>query len=301
MTAVVVFSATQVLVGGALIADAAACPTWGAVITGSAIAEPSINEASGLVESGDHPGVLWMIEDSSNPPIVWGINASGETVAKVTLLGAKNVDWEDISIDRLTGTDEIYVPDIGDNKGTRDGVKKPLPVIYRFPEPDVSASGPIATSTVTPDAFPIRYADESGNVLPPRNAESYMVDPLTHDSFIVEKLAHTVAGKKQYFVSRLPATLTPGVVNLAVRISSVVSGTPVAADISADGQWILIKGGSTAQIWPRNGTVEQTLDASPTSPCKAKVGPGESLAWSTEGLWTTPDGPAPRLYLTPPA
>ena len=91
-------------------AHAVACPAWGAVQTGAAIAEPSINEASGLVMSGDHPGVLWMIEDSLNPPILWAINTQGQTVGQFTLSGAINVDWEDISIDRLPGTDQVYVP-----------------------------------------------------------------------------------------------------------------------------------------------------------------------------------------------
>ena len=303
------------IVGGAIVAPvvplslsaqqsayAAACPAWGAVQTGAAIAEPSINEASGLVASGDHPGVLWMIEDSLNPAILWAINTQGQTVGKFTLSGAINFDWEDISIDRLPGTDEVYVPDIGDNKNIRDGTtaKRPLPTIYRLPEPVVSASGPEVIATVPVEAFPIRYADESGNLLPPRNAESYMVDPITHDSFIVEKVAHVVSGKNEYWVSRLPASLTPGVVNLATRISSVIAGKPLAADISPDGQWIMIKGGG-GLIWPRTGTVEQTLDAAPSAPCKAKVGPGESLAQAPDGLWTTPDGASPSLYRTPPA
>jgi hypothetical protein len=281
-------------------AFAAACPAWGAVQTGAAIAETSINEASGLVASSDHPGVLWMIEDSLNPPILWAINTQGQTVGKFTLSGAINVDWEDISIDRLPGTDEVYVPDIGDNKNNRDGTARPLPTIYRLPEPDVSASGPQVTAIVPVEAFPIRYADESGNLLPPRNAESYMVDPITHDSFIVEKVAHVVNGKNQYWVSRLPAALTAGVVNLATRVSSIISGKPLAADISADGQWIMIKAGG-GRVWPRAGTVEQTLDAAPSSPCKAPVGAGESLAQAPDGIWATPDGSSPSLYHTPPA
>jgi hypothetical protein len=280
-------------------AYAAACPAWGAVQTGAAIAEPSINEASGLVESGDHPGVLWMIEDSLNPATVWGINEQGQTVAEIRLSGATNVDWEDISIDRLPGTDEIYVPDIGDNKNNRDGNARPLPVIYRLPEPDVSASGPKLTATVTPEAFPIRYADESGNLLPPRNAESFMVDPVTHDAFIPDKIVHLVGSQKQSWVFRLPATLTPGTVNLAIRVAAVNATKPIAADISADGQRIMIKQGSTALLWPRSGTVEATLDASASAPCRAKVGVGESLAQAPDGLWTTPDGTAPKLYRTP--
>lgn len=282
-------------------ARAAVCPVWRAVQTGAAIAEPSINEASGLVASGDHPGVLWTIEDSRNPPILWAINTQGQTVGEFNLSGAINVDWEDISIDRLPGIDEIYVPDIGDNKNNRDGLARPLPTIYRLPEPNVSASGPTVTASIPAEDFPIRYADESGNLLPPRNAESFMIDPLTHDPFIVEKVAHVVGGIDQYWVSRLPTDLTPGVVNLATRISSVASGKPLAADISADGQWIMIKAGSTARLWLRSGTVEQTLDASASPSCKAKVGPGESLAQAPEGLWTVPDGPSPMLYLTRPA
>ena len=60
-----------------------------------------------------------------------------------TIQGTKDIDWEDLSIDRQAGTDFLYVGDIGDNKGTRNGstAAKSLPRLYRFPEPTVSATG----------------------------------------------------------------------------------------------------------------------------------------------------------------
>ena len=119
-----------------------------------------------------------------------------------------------LGIDPQSGTDEVYVPDIGDNLLNRDG-RRPLPVVYRLPEPDVSAAGPKVTADLSVEAFSIRYADEQGRLIPPQNAEAFFVDPVSHDRFIVDKTPTVVNGTNQYGVFQLPATLSPTGVNLA--------------------------------------------------------------------------------------
>ena len=167
----------------------AACPTFASSnqVMGH-VQDTTLNELSDLVASTDHPGVFWTEEDSSNPNNVYAINSSGEIVGVFTIQGTKDYDWEDLSIDRQAGTDFLYVGDIGDNKGTRNGGTgaKSFPRLYRFPEPTVSASGPKVTGTITAfDTFVYRYADANGTFIAPRNAESLMTDPITHDVYIV--------------------------------------------------------------------------------------------------------------------
>jgi hypothetical protein len=69
------------------------------------------------------------------------------------------------------GTDSLYVGDIGDTKGTRDGSNttgKSRVRLYRFPEPVVSASGPKVTGTITQfNTFVYRYADANGTLIAP--------------------------------------------------------------------------------------------------------------------------------------
>jgi hypothetical protein len=59
----------------------------------------SVPEASGIVASQVYPGIYWMIGDSGNPAWLYAVDESGVTKKIFTVLGAKNVDWEDIALD----------------------------------------------------------------------------------------------------------------------------------------------------------------------------------------------------------
>jgi hypothetical protein len=278
---------------------AASCPTWSTTLqTMGTITEPTLTEVSGLVASTDQPGIFWLIEDSSNGPNLWAINSSAAVVGHFILSGAVNLDWEDIAIDRLPGTDQILIPDIGDiKKANRDGVHRIVPAIYQLPEPTVSASGPPVTATVTNfERFNFRYGDEAGNVLPPLNAETFLVDPVTHGAYVIQKTSRTVSGKKQFWVFELPTTMSQTTLNLAAKVGYVTKQV-VAGDISPDGQYIVTKDYSTGFLWPRNGTVEQTFAANPAPLCQfTPVDRAEGLAWAPDGLWMIAEGSSPPVH-----
>ena len=289
----------------------AACPTFASSnqVMGH-IPDTSLNELSDFVASTDNPGVFWTEEDSSNPNNVYAVNGTGQIVGVFTIQGTKDIDWEDLSLDRRAGTDDLYVGDIGDNKGTRDGSNttgKSRVRLYRFPEPTVSATGPKVTGTITGfDTFVYRYADSDGTLIAPRNSESLMVDPITHDVYVVEKKAQTIGGKKQNWIFRLDQPLQNGVINIARKVAfTTTSGTYVSADISPSGD-IALKAGTTGYIWPRNGaaTVEATFTAHPAAPCTATpLIASEAIGWAPDGLWMVPDGTVPspvvRLAFAP--
>jgi hypothetical protein len=288
----------------------AACPTFAnsSQVMGH-VSDTSLHELSELVASTDNPGVFWTEEDSSNPNMVYAINATGQTVGEFTIPGTRDIDWEDLSIDRRAGTDFLYVGDIGDNKGTRDGsntTNKSRVRLYRFPEPMVSATGPKVTGTITGfDTFVYRYADANGTFIAPRNSESLMTDPTTHDVYVVEKTKQTVGGQKQNWIFRLDQPLQNGVTNIARKVAITTTAKAyLSADISPSGD-IALKAGTVAYIWPRTGaTVEATFAASPAAPCTASpLIASEAIAWAPDGLWTVPDGVAPapvvRLAFAP--
>src|SRR4249920_1666700 len=79
----------------------AACPKFASSnqVMGH-VQDTTLNELSDLVASTDNPGVFWTEEDSSNPNKVYAINATGETVGEFTLPGTRDIDWEDLSLDR---------------------------------------------------------------------------------------------------------------------------------------------------------------------------------------------------------
>ena len=81
-----------------------------------------------------------------------------------------------------------------------------------------------ATATITTfDRFDFRYADEAGNVLPLLNAETFMVDPVSHHAFVIETTGHTVNGRNRFWVFELPATLSATSLNLAANVSYVTN------------------------------------------------------------------------------
>jgi len=287
----------------------AACPTFASStqVMGH-VPDTSLNELSDFVASTDHPGVFWTEEDSSNPNKVYAVTGTGTIVGEFTIQGTKDIDWEDLAIDRQAGTDSLYVGDIGDNKGTRDGSNttgKSRVRLYRFPEPVVSASGPKVTGTITQfDTFVYRYADANGTLIAPRNSESLMVDPITHDVYVVEKKKQTIGGTEQNWVFRFDQPLDPNGINIARKVAlTTTAKSYVSADISPSGD-IALKAGAIAYIWPRTDlTVEGTFNAHPAAPCKATLIASEAIGWAPDGLWTVPDGVAPapivRLAFAP--
>jgi len=284
----------------------AACPAFASSnqVMGH-IQDTTLNELSDFVASTDNPGVFWTEEDSGNPNKVYAVTGTGQIVGEFTIQGTKDIDWEDLAIDRQDGTDFLYVGDIGDNKGTRDGSSttgRSRVRLYRFPEPVVSASGPKVTGTITQfDTFVYRYADASGTLIAPRSSEALMVDPITHDVYVVEKKVQTVGRVNQNWVFRLDQPLQNGVINIARKVAfTTTAKSYVSADISPSGD-IALKAGTVAYIWPRTGlTVEATMNAHPAAPCTASpLIASEAVGWAPDGLWTVPDNtvPAPIVRL----
>lgn len=259
-----------------------------------------LKEVSGIQSSLDHPGVLWVVEDSGNGPYLYAVNRDGALLATYTVQGgARNVDWEAIGMHHRDGVDLLYIADIGDNPENRNGTARPTPALYRFAEPEIGASQspPVAVTLREVETFRFRYFGRSGQMLRPRDAESMFVDPRTGNIFIFLKGVRTVDGVEK--VSRVfeikDQDLVPVDLNQAVHVANVVGagdgvGTgPVAADISADGEWILVKNYSEGFLWrrPRQQNVIQTLREAPSAPCDVPVDAAESVAfgYSPSGVW----------------
>jgi hypothetical protein len=99
----------------------------------------SVSEASGIVASRRHPGVFWTHNDSGDESRFFAVAADGKLLATVAVVGARNVDWEDIAID---DAGFLYLGDHGNNQSARQDL-----TIYRVPEPDPTQ----APTSVAPD------------------------------------------------------------------------------------------------------------------------------------------------------
>ncbi len=74
-----------------------------------------LKEVSGITLSKDKK-TIWVIEDRGNKNAVYGLNESGQMMAKIPVENAENTDWEDIISDTQGN---IYIGDFGNNDNNR--------------------------------------------------------------------------------------------------------------------------------------------------------------------------------------
>lgn len=106
-----------------------------------------VNETSGLFF---HNGLLWTHNDSGGKPILYGLDTTNyEVVQRITLINAKNKDWEDV----CTDGENVYVGDFGNNKGKRKNLR-----IYIFPLKDIPKEGNVS---ITVDSIRFSFGDQT--------------------------------------------------------------------------------------------------------------------------------------------
>jgi hypothetical protein len=280
-------------------AAAVGCPSFGSMTNGGTIRDPSLNELSALQASLADHGVLWSVEDAGNGPYLWALNTSGHLLARYRVrgVGVANVDWEAMALSQRSGPDLLWIGDIGDNARDRNGRSRPLPALYRLSEPSITESSGFRRGSVTATRFRFRYHDTTGATLPPRNAEALFADPVSRRLFLIQKDLETIGGmpdRARVFVLR-PSHLRAAAINRANQVTSITGsggGTaagPVAADISRDGAWIVVKNYVDGWLWHRASrqSVAQTFTADATGPCSVPVDRAEGIAfgYSSSGRW----------------
>ena len=185
-----------------------------------------LDEVSGLAQSRTNRGVFWVHNDSGDEPRVYAVGRSGAWLGTYTLAGAAAIDWEDMAIGPAAdGRSYLYLADIGDNNARRTSVR-----IYRVNEPVVGANQSPVTGTLSQvTSYDFVYDDG------PRDAEGFMVDPLTNDFYIVSK--------REPKSNHLYRAVSPraGRMNTLVRVGGFTTTGATGADISPDGLQVLIR------------------------------------------------------------
>ncbi len=92
------------------------------------LTQPRLAESSGIVASRKYPGVYWSMNDSGHPPMLFAVDHTGKGLGRISLTGARNIDWEDIAID---AGGMLYIGDFGNNSR-----KRKVLTIYAVGEPD---------------------------------------------------------------------------------------------------------------------------------------------------------------------
>jgi len=190
-----------------------------------------LDEISGIGQSRSSPNVFWVHNDSGDQPRVYAVNRNGALLGTYLLEGAAAVDWEDMAIGPGPGgRSYLYLADIGDNSARRMSIR-----VYRVLEPRVEANQtPVTTTLSGVTAFDFVYEDG------PRDAEGFMVDPLSGEFYIVSK--RELAGNRLYR-SEAPVA---GQVNTLMRAGTFPFTGTTGAAISPDGLQVVIRRYSTA-------------------------------------------------------
>lgn len=231
-------------------------------------------ELSGLVQSRRDRGLLWAIQDSGAAAELVALRTNGASVGRWAVSGAENFDWEDIATGPGPGgIPWLYAADIGDNIKQREAV-----TIYRAPEPTAPQGG----GTVAAQVLRLTYPDGA------HDAESFLVDPRRGTLIVITK---GVPGAV-YAASR-PANWG-GTVPLR-RIADAGIAYATAADVSADGRTIAVRGYFNVATWRRRGSEPLTATLRRpgcTSPTGLDDGQGEAIALARNGAsaWTVAEG-----------
>jgi hypothetical protein len=252
------------------------------------ITDRRLDEVSGITASRRNDGVWWVHNDSGDLPRIYAINSTGKLLGIYRVVGAINVDWEDIgSGPGADGSPALYIADIGDNEKRRDAV-----VVYRVKEPDLSAGGE-SGQTESAEPFQFRYPDGA------HNAEALIVDPESGRIYVITKRQSSPCS-----VYRSPWPLKLG----EPMMFEPVTGAAVAT-IS---QWRLVTGAAAS---PDAGRVvirtyfsayellrspgkgfESIFDASPSPVALPLEQQGEAIAYTRDGRYlvtTSEQLPAP--------
>ena len=120
-----------------------------------------LEEISGLVFLND--SVLITHTDSGGEPILYFLNLEGKEIHRVQLLGATNVDWEDITFD---GKGYLYIGDIGNNNNARTDL-----CIYKVNSKNILKKDSVKSEKISftyteqktfPESKPDRHFDAEG-------------------------------------------------------------------------------------------------------------------------------------------
>lgn len=116
-----------------------------------------LKEVSGIVFT-QHSKLTWVLEDSGNANVIFGLNNQGKLEKSITIAQTQNIDWEDITKDKQ---DNLYIGDFGNN----DNLRKDL-AIYKI------AKDSLQKQSVIP-SYKISFAYPEQTEFPPKKTKLF--------------------------------------------------------------------------------------------------------------------------------
>ncbi len=237
------------------------------------MAHPRLAEVSGVAPSQAHPGVLWVINDSGNPPDLLAVDSTGTLLGWIPLRGIPNTDWEEIALGPCGSATCLYIAETGDNRERRSEV-----AMHRLPEPPPPESQ--GTPSLPVETLRFRYPDGAHDV------EAMGVLP---DGTILLVTKGRSAGILAY---QLPASAWgAGEVALAERVDSLpitpafgMGRSVTGMAISHDGRRVIVR--TYRDLFPFDlvdGRTFRPSGAQTACDILGKEPQGEAVGWLSDG------------------
>ncbi len=244
------------------------CPSLGGPVQTGTLQAPRLDEASGMVASRRHSGVLWSHNDGGDAEL-FALDESGRWIASLMVADAAASDWEDIARVQTADGDILVLADIGDNEAVRASV-----ALVAVPEPDVLPEQVVEADVTA--RIDVTYPDG------PADAEAFVVDPRWGDGYIFTKSSQDGVPA---MVLRIPGPLVAGPVTAeSVGVLDGL-GAVTAADVASDGSALLVRSDEKALWWSLEGgiPVEEALATPGCEVPLARETAGESVALTIDG------------------
>ena len=139
------------------------------------LASNSLIEASGLQASYSRKGDYFVHNDEGRP-VIYGIDETGADLGFVSIVPAKNKDWEDITSIPVEGGRWIIAGDIGDNQANRKSIR-----LYFAEEPKTGKNDRYSGQLELKHWLSLTYPDG------PRDCESMAYDPIANQILLLSK------------------------------------------------------------------------------------------------------------------
>lgn len=259
------------LLAVSLLAQTPAVPTGEPEVIGQiTIRDEAVTESSGLAASRRYKNVFYTHNDSGDTARFFRFDNTGAVTAVFRLEGVRAVDWEDMELQRVGGTDYIYLADTGDNARQRNQV-----FVHRVPEPGSDEGNAL----LKPETFTLTYPDRKND------CECLLVDPATGAIWLVTKARDQ---KTSVYVCREPKAgrvQTLELVKDDMKVNTgMLGGTLVTAgDVSQDGKSVVLKTYAGGYIFSAKGRFDSWVNAVP-------IPVQFPLEKQGEGVCFTPDG-----------
>lgn len=256
------------------------------------VADDDLAEASGIVASPVHPGVLWLHNDSGDEARLFAMSTSGAALGELALAGIVADDFEDLAAapcpDLVSAC--LYVCDCGDNALERDEI-----IVYAVREPDVAPDRPLADGAAADQIWRFALEVPGG----PANIEAFVVTPDATAMIFFEK------ERDEARVLRLPAPWNPServALELANRITAPGidiggAGVITGADLHPSGERVLLRtyiGAFEARIDPTGAGAAGVDGADYIEVFRpGDELQGEAIAYDEQGtgIWTVSESP----------